>query len=46
MKVPIIVNENGDLSIYESVAEAALWMEAIDVINDEYCSGFAAHESN
>ena len=36
MKAPIIVHGDGILDIYESVADAALAMEAIDVLNQEY----------
>ena len=35
MKTPIIVDEGGDVSIYQTVA-AALEMEAVDVLNGEY----------
>ncbi len=36
MKMPIMVNENGDVSTYASVEEAEKNMEAIDVENGEY----------
>jgi hypothetical protein len=33
---PIIVDENGDITIFDSVLDATLKLEAIDVINGEY----------
>lgn len=36
MKMPLIVDENGDASLYWSVTEAELSLEAIDVKNNEY----------
>jgi spore coat polysaccharide biosynthesis predicted glycosyltransferase SpsG len=36
MKLPIIISENGDLSFYEKVEEAELYLEATDVKNNEY----------
>ncbi|MCH8543992.1 MAG: hypothetical protein LAT61_10520 [Alcanivorax sp.] len=36
MKTPIVVYENGDVSIFRSVADAEVGLESIDVINDEY----------
>lgn len=36
MKPPIIVSENGDISIYDTLEEAILGLEAIDVRNNEY----------
>jgi len=36
MKLPIIVNENGDVSIYRHLEDACSHMEAIDVKNNEY----------
>jgi hypothetical protein len=34
--LPIIVNEKGDVSLYQTVAEAALALEATDVRSGEY----------
>lgn len=36
IKAPIIIDEHGDTSIYESVKDAELDLEAIDVKNKEY----------
>ena len=36
MKAPIVVDENGDVSVFETVEYAAAFLEAIDVANDEY----------
>ena len=36
MKAPIIVNEHGDIAVYESVEDAEMDLEAIDVENNEY----------
>ncbi len=36
MKPPVIINENGDVSIYRSPEEAALGLEPIDVRHGEY----------
>lgn len=36
MRLPIIVNEHGDISIYRSVEQAERDLEAIDVQNGEY----------
>jgi len=36
MKVPIIVNGHGDVSIFESVEYAEQYLEPIDVKNKEY----------
>lgn len=36
MKPPIIVDENGDISFFESVKDVELYLEPIDVINGEY----------
>lgn len=36
MRLPIIVNEHGDVSIYRSVEQAERALEAIDVQNGEY----------
>lgn len=36
MRLPIIVNEHGDVSIYRSVEQAECALEAIDVQNGEY----------
>jgi hypothetical protein len=33
---PIIVCENGDVTVYDDVESAALSMEAVDVLNEEY----------
>lgn len=33
---PIVVDENGDLTIFNSVAEAEGHLEPVDVANDEY----------
>lgn len=33
---PIIIDENGDIELYASLREAALALEAIDVLNEEY----------
>jgi hypothetical protein len=33
---PIVVDENGDIEVYKNVAEAALDLEAIDVLNNEF----------
>lgn len=33
---PIIVNERGDVSLYETLAEAEVALEPIDVANNEY----------
>ena len=35
-KLPIIVNERGDVSLYETLREAEVALEAIDVENNEY----------
>lgn len=36
MKMPILVNEHGDISVFASVEEAESYMESIDVEHDEY----------
>lgn len=36
MKTPIIVYENGDLLIFESIKDAVVYLEPVDVENDEY----------
>ena len=36
MKPPIIINENGDLLFFETVQDAERYVEAIDVLNNEY----------
>ena len=36
MKPPIIINENGSLSFFKSVADAERYLEPIDVRNQEY----------
>lgn len=36
MKAPIVVNEHGDVSVFETVERAAGSLEAIDVGNSEY----------
>lgn len=36
MKAPIILDENGDVSLFATVEEAARFMEPIDVRNSEY----------
>ena len=36
MKAPIVVNEHGDVSVFETVEHAARSLEAIDVANNEY----------
>ena len=36
MKMPILVNEHGDIISFSSVAEAESYMEAIDVESGEY----------
>lgn len=36
MKSPIVVYENGDISVFRSVADAELCLEPIDVRNCEY----------
>lgn len=36
MIAPIIVDEHGDTMIFESVSDAATYLEAIDVKNGEY----------
>ena len=36
MRLPIIVNEHGDVQVFESVNDAETALEAIDVRNDEY----------
>lgn len=36
MKTPIVICDNGDISIFRSVADAELSLEPIDVINGEY----------
>lgn len=36
MEPPIILNENGDLSIFDSVRAAEEYVEPIDVRNNEY----------
>jgi hypothetical protein len=36
MKAPIIVNEHGNVSIFESVEYAEQYLEPIDVTNEEY----------
>jgi hypothetical protein len=33
---PIIVNENGDITAFESVTAAESYLEAVDVLNNEY----------
>lgn len=35
-RAPIIVNERGDVSLYETLAEAEVALEPIDVENNEY----------
>lgn len=42
MRPPIIVNEHGDVQIFEVVGHAEIALEAIDVRNDEY----AAYDSD
>jgi hypothetical protein len=36
MKPPIIIDEHGDVVIYDSIEDAAMGLEAIDVANGEY----------
>lgn len=36
MKLPIILNENGDITRFDSISEAESWIEANDVENNEY----------
>jgi len=36
MKLPIIINEHGDVSAYRSLEDACSYMEVIDVRNNEY----------
>ena len=36
MKVPIIIDEYGDIELYASVSDAALDIEPFDVLNREY----------
>lgn len=36
IKLPIIIDEHGDISIFLSVAEACDYLEPIDVKNNEY----------
>lgn len=36
MNTPIIVYENGDLSLYHSICEAERAMEPVDIENEEY----------
>lgn len=36
MKAPIVLDENGDVSLFATVEEAARYMEPIDVRNNEY----------
>jgi hypothetical protein len=36
MKTPIVLSENGDLSIYDSVSELESHIEPVDVLNSEY----------
>jgi hypothetical protein len=36
MRAPIYVDENGDITSFESVEEAQMYMEPIDVRNGEY----------
>jgi hypothetical protein len=36
MKTPISINENGDVSIFETVEEAEAYMEPMDVERGEY----------
>ena len=36
MKAPIILNENGDVSLFATLEDAARYMEPIDVRNNEY----------
>jgi hypothetical protein len=36
MKPPIIIDENGDISFFETVKDVELYLEPIDVINGEY----------
>ncbi len=36
MKAPIIVSENGSLSLFKTVQDAENYLEPIDIINQEY----------
>ena len=36
MKLPLIIDEHGDVNIYNSIKSAELYLEAIDVKNNEY----------
>lgn len=36
MKPPIIIDENGDISFFETVKDVELYLEPVDVINGEY----------
>jgi len=36
MKLPIIINEHGDISFYRSLKKASSAVEAVDVKNNEY----------
>lgn len=36
MRPPIIVNEHGDVQVFETVRDVEMALEAIDIRNDEY----------
>ena len=36
MNLPIIINDSGDVSFFQTVENAELYLEAIDVKNNEY----------
>jgi len=36
LKLPIIIDENGDISVYSSREEAQVNLEPVDVLNNEY----------
>ena len=36
MKLPIIVEEHGDLLVFQDVESACLYLEPVDVLNSEY----------
>ena len=36
MKLPIIVEEHGDLLVFQNVESACLYLESVDVLNSEY----------
>lgn len=38
MRPPIVINENGALSFFKSLAEAECYLEPIDVRNQEYAA--------